>query len=84
LGIFSWGVSRRPRLRRIADYPNLGGYLEDLYQQPALAETVERDQIKGRYYVRDEGTNATHIVPKGPAVDLREPHAPESDSPTRG
>jgi glutathionyl-hydroquinone reductase len=46
LGRFSWGVSGRPRLRRIADYPNLWGYLKDLYQQPALAETVERDQIR--------------------------------------
>ena len=49
LGMLSGGLSRRPSLRRIADYPNLWGYLKDLYQQLALAETVERDQIKGRY-----------------------------------
>jgi putative glutathione S-transferase len=65
-------------------YPNPWGYLKDLYQQPALAETVERDQIKGRYYARYKSINATDIVPKGPAIDLREPHARESDAPTRG
>ena len=27
-------------LRRIIDYPNLQGYLMDLYQQPGIAETV--------------------------------------------
>jgi len=27
-------------LKRIADYPNLSGYMHDLYQQPGVAETV--------------------------------------------
>ena len=62
-------------------YPNPWGYLKDLYQQLALAETVERDQIKGRYYAEDESTNAAGIVPKGPAIDLWEPHVCESDPP---
>ena len=33
-------------LRRILDYPNLDGYLCDLYQQPGIAETVNFDHIK--------------------------------------
>ncbi len=37
-------------LRRIVDYPNLAGYLRDLYQQPAVADTVNFDHIKRHYY----------------------------------
>ena len=33
-------------LRRIVDYPNLDGYLRDLYQQPGIAETVNFDHFK--------------------------------------
>ncbi|MDH5492589.1 MAG: glutathione S-transferase family protein, partial [Myxococcales bacterium] len=37
-------------LRRIVDYPNLWGYLRDLYQQPGITETVHMDHIKNHYY----------------------------------
>ena len=33
-------------IRRIADYPNLYGYLRDLYQMPGIAETVDFHHIK--------------------------------------
>src|SRR5881397_3543873 len=33
-------------LRRIVDYPNLQGYLLELYQQPGISETVSIDHIK--------------------------------------
>ena len=36
-------------VRRILDYPNLQGYLMDLYQQPGIAETVNFDHIKRHY-----------------------------------
>lgn len=61
-------------LRRIVDYPNLWGYLKDLYQTPGVAETVNMDHIKKHYYQRHESINPTRIVPKGPILDLTEPH----------
>jgi putative glutathione S-transferase len=61
-------------VRRISDYPNLGGYLKDLYQQPGVAETVDFDHIKQHYYMSHESVNPTRIVPKGPEMDLNEPH----------
>jgi glutathionyl-hydroquinone reductase len=61
-------------LRRIADYPNLWGYLKDLYQQPGVAETVDLEHIKRHYYVSHESINPTGIVPKGPLLNLDEPH----------
>jgi glutathionyl-hydroquinone reductase len=61
-------------LRRIQDYPNLWGYLKDLYQQPGIAETVNFDHIKRHYYRSHESINPTRIVPNGPILTLEEPH----------
>jgi putative glutathione S-transferase len=57
-------------IRRIIDYPNLQGYLMDLYQQPGIAETVNFDHIKRHYYMTHTEINPTRIVPIGPALDL--------------
>jgi len=61
-------------LRRIIDYPNLQGYLLDLYQQPGIAETVNFDHIKRHYYMTHTQINPTRIVPIGPVLDLGKPH----------
>ena len=61
-------------LRRIADYPNLSGYLRDLYQIEGVAETVNFDHIKRHYYCTHGEINPTRIVPIGPALDLSAPH----------
>jgi putative glutathione S-transferase len=64
-------------LRRILDYPNLWGYLKDLYQQPGVAETVALGHIKRHYYGSHESINPTRIVPKGPLLNFDEPHERE-------
>lgn len=61
-------------LRRIADYPNLSGFLRELYQVPGAAETVDFRHIKGHYYQSHDMINPTGIVPKGPILDLEAPH----------
>lgn len=61
-------------LRRIADYPNLSHYLRDLYQTPGFGETVAFDHIKRHYYASHPHINPTRIVPRGPAMNLEEPH----------
>jgi putative glutathione S-transferase len=61
-------------LRRIIDYPNLWGYLRDLYQTPGVAETVNLGHIKRHYYASHAMINPTRVVPKGPAIDFRIPH----------
>jgi len=67
-------------IRRIIDYPNLQGYLMDLYQQPGIAETVNFDHIKRHYYMTHTEINPTRIVPIGPAFDLTKPHRREKIS----
>ncbi len=61
-------------LRRIVNYPNLDGYLRDLYQIGGVAETVDFDQIKRHYYITQDEINPTGIVPIGPIMDLTQPH----------
>jgi putative glutathione S-transferase len=60
--------------RRIADYPNLSGYLRELYQVPGVAGTVNFEHIKRHYYESHRQINPTGIVPIGPALDLERPH----------
>ncbi|MEP7071215.1 MAG: glutathione S-transferase C-terminal domain-containing protein [Verrucomicrobiota bacterium] len=60
-------------LRRILDYPNLQGYLLDLYQYPGVSETVKIDQIKRHYYMTHEQINPSRIVPLGPLLDFARP-----------
>ncbi len=62
-------------LRRVADYPNLSGYLRDLFQR--VADTVDFDHIKRHYYMTHPEINPTRIVPVGPIQDLARPHGRE-------
>jgi putative glutathione S-transferase len=57
-------------IRRIVDYPNISGYLKDLYQVDGIAETVNFDHIKRHYYMTHADINPTRIVPIGPDQDL--------------
>jgi putative glutathione S-transferase len=54
-------------LRRIADYPNLSGYLKELRAWPGVEETIDYFHIKHHYYESLKFINPTGIVPRGPA-----------------
>ncbi len=61
-------------LRRIVDYPNLSGWLRELYQIEGVGKTVHMAQIKTHYYASHLMVNPTGIVPVGPALDFVSPH----------
>lgn len=61
-------------IRRIADYPNLSGYLRELYQVPGVKETVNMQHIQHHYYRSHKQINPTGIVPMGPWQDLDAAH----------
>lgn len=64
-------------VRRIQDYPNLWGFLRDIYQMPDVKKTVRLDHIKTHYYWSQTTVNPTRIVPAGPAgyaAALETPH----------
>ena len=64
-------------IRRIIDYPNLWGYLRDLYQVPGVADTVNMTHIKQHYYTSHANINPTGIVPIGPDLDFTTEHKRE-------
>ena len=59
---------------RIVDYPNLWGYVRDLYQMPGVAATVHMDHITRHYYFSHDSINPSRIVPVGPVLDFNTPH----------
>ena len=61
-------------IRRIADYPNLFGYVRDLYEQPGVAETVNFEHIKNHYYASHDTINPTRVIPVGPEIKFAAPH----------
>ena len=59
---------------RIIDYPNLWGYLRELYQWPGVKETVNFDHIVRHYHMSHESVNPHRIVPINPVIDFDAPH----------
>ncbi|NDW20149.1 glutathione S-transferase family protein [Alteromonas hispanica] len=64
--------------KQIADYPNLYGYMKELYQIPGIAETVNFDHIKRHYYYSHTMINPTQVIPVGPSQDLMSAHGREN------
>ena len=65
-------------IRRITDYPNLWGYLRDLYQTKGVAETVNMTHIKTHYYQSHDTINPNKIIPVGPKIDFNSAHDREA------
>ncbi|WP_043311327.1 glutathione S-transferase family protein [Pseudomonas sp. ML96] len=61
-------------LRRLADYPNLSGWLRELYQLPGVAQTVDFQHIKHHYYASHRTINPTGVVPLGPQQSFAGAH----------
>jgi len=61
-------------IRRIVDYPNLSGYVRDLYQQPGIADTVNMQHIKNHYYASHESVNPSRVIPAGPDINFMAGH----------
>jgi len=59
---------------QITDYPNLWGYLRDLYQLPGVAATCHMDHVKAHYYRSHTDLNPRGIVPVGPSPDFDAAH----------
>ncbi|TDG15190.1 glutathione S-transferase family protein [Seongchinamella unica] len=60
--------------QRIEDFPNMAGYVRDLFQQPGVAQTVDLPYIKKHYYGSHKTINPTGVVPLGQEIDFSRPH----------
>lgn len=65
-------------LRQLKEFPNISGYVRELYQLPGIADTVDMDHIKGHYYYSHDMINPTRVIPLGPAMDFDAPHGREA------
>ena len=61
-------------VRRIIDYPNLWGFVRDIYQTKNIAGTTHIAQTKLHYFGSHDMINPTRIVPIGPEIDYSAPH----------
>jgi putative glutathione S-transferase len=74
--VFTWqGLLK---LRRLADYPALSGYLKELFQIAGVRETTNFDYIKRHYYFSHTMINPTQIVPVWPIMELESAHGREN------
>ncbi len=60
--------------RHVYEYPNLWGYVRDLYQVPGVAGTIDLAACRQHYYGSHRHLNPTGIVPAGPTLDFSAPH----------
>lgn len=61
--------------QKIAEMPNLRGYLQELFQLPGFGDTTDFTEIKEHYYITHAEINPTGVVPVGPELAwLAEPH----------
>lgn len=60
--------------KRIAVYPNLSGFLRDLYQPPGVANTLQMEHIRHHYFRSHPTITPYGIISNGPQQDLNAPH----------
>merc|ERR1712137_1052130 len=67
----------KTNLRMIKDYPNMFGFVREIYQMPLVRPTVDFEHIKKHYMMSHKTINPLSIVPKGPLIDFDAPHGRE-------
>ncbi|WP_428035932.1 glutathione S-transferase family protein [Amphritea sp.] len=65
-------------LKQLREYPNISGYVRELYQIEGVAETVNMEHIKQHYYYSHDMINPTRVVPLGPELSFAAPHGREA------
>jgi putative glutathione S-transferase len=61
-------------LHPLTHYPNVWGFVRDVYQMPRVKPTCRLDHIKTHYYWSQTTVNPSRVVPLGPTIDFDEPH----------
>lgn len=64
--------------KRIVDYPNIWGFVRDIYQTDGIAETVDPEHIQKHYQMSHRQINPFGIVAIGPDLDFTAPHGRET------
>ncbi|KAK3752150.1 hypothetical protein QZH41_018506 [Actinostola sp. cb2023] len=65
--------------RIVSNYPNMWGFVRDIYQTDGISETVDPEHIQKHYQMSHPSVNPHGIVAIGPAdLDFTSPHGRES------
>ncbi|XP_055333713.1 LOW QUALITY PROTEIN: glutathionyl-hydroquinone reductase YqjG-like [Paramacrobiotus metropolitanus] len=64
--------------KQIANYPNLWGWLRDMYQVRDIRKTVNMEHIRNHYYTSFQQLNPSNIVPIDANIDLDQSHGREA------
>ena len=60
--------------KRIRDYPNLSGYVRDLWSVSGVADTLDLPHIRNHYFRSHPTINPYRILSVGPAPEFHLPH----------
>jgi putative glutathione S-transferase len=60
--------------KRIADFPNLLGFMRDVFSRDAVRRSINMKHIKAHYYTSHPHLNTFGIIPKHDGPDLEAPH----------
>ncbi|XP_070545438.1 glutathionyl-hydroquinone reductase YqjG-like [Ptychodera flava] len=61
-------------IKRIIDYPNIWGFVRDIYQTDGIAATCDQEHIQKHYQQSHPSVNPSGIVAIGPDIDFKAPH----------
>jgi putative glutathione S-transferase len=61
-------------LKRITDFPNIWGYVKDLYSRPEFRETTNFEHIRKHYYISHTSINPHAILPVSPEINYLGSH----------
>ncbi|XP_055333792.1 glutathionyl-hydroquinone reductase YqjG-like [Paramacrobiotus metropolitanus] len=63
--------------KQIVNYPNLWGWVRDMYQKPGIKKTVNMEHIRKHYYTTFKELNPNAIVPIEADISFDEAHGRE-------
>lgn len=64
----------KTNIKRISDFPNLLGFVRDVYAMGAVKRAINMDHIKVHYYTSHPHLNTFGIIPASNGADLDVPH----------
>mmetsp|Transcript_3863 Transcript_3863/g.7911 ORF Transcript_3863/g.7911 Transcript_3863/m.7911 type:complete len:329 (+) Transcript_3863:53-1039(+) len=60
--------------KHIYEYPNIWGWLLEIYQMAGVKETCDMGKIKEHYFTSHESIHPRRYIPIGPDIDFDQPH----------
>lgn len=73
-----YGTYFKANVKRLVDYPNLLGFVRDVYAMEAVKKSISMDHIKTHYFTSHPALNTYGIIPAYDGPDLEVPSGRET------